>query len=168
LATSILVIVTLTIACTSNEVAPSSAPEPHDTTVAPPPAPVESTVRRADDILVEHLGAMTSLMQSHHETPSQGVDALRAYLREHLPEITSTLGLAIVELEGIEDDEARLARFDDMQIKVTMPALLWLGAVQAFDAQVRADAKAREKWQAIRARFNVFGKRLQPLLDLYR
>ena len=64
--------------------------------------------------LVEHAEAIDDILADHIDSPKRGATEVRAYYRAHLPNMLENAGHLLVELDGIEDPEARQKRAQKM------------------------------------------------------
>jgi DNA repair exonuclease SbcCD ATPase subunit len=117
-----------------------------------------------EDDVAEYFEDMTAILEDHMDDPVRGVEELRKYVREILPEVLSILGHVAVELDEIEDAEERKKRIDEMLETLQEPLDEFHKVFWKFLAKARADEKAwktlldfRQSWKSTVETFAEFG-----------
>jgi len=78
---------------------------------------------KPEDKLGEHLMSLADIMNDNRDAPEEGVAELRFYLRAHLPEMLELAATLVVELDEIDDNDARAERAKEIAATLKRPIM---------------------------------------------
>ena len=87
---------------------------------------------------------MTEILKDNADSPKEGAEELRSYVRSNLPKMMKAVGEAVVELDKIEDGKERAARLEEMQKELEDPIKEFMKAGEAFSVKARKDDDAKK------------------------
>jgi ElaB/YqjD/DUF883 family membrane-anchored ribosome-binding protein len=120
--------------------------------------------KKPEATLAKHLDAIAEIMEKHADKPADGVDKLRAYLHDNLPEMAEQIGKMIVELEKINTEDAMKKRAEEYQAAIK-PSIEKLQKQSIpFGGKVMSDEKASKKIAEIQANWQPVAENLAGVL----
>jgi len=103
--------------------------------------------------LVEHIKAMDKILADNMDSPKEGLEKARAYMHDNLPSMMKQGTKMVLELQKIEDDDARKERAKAIVDEVTGPATTFAGTLTKFQAKVAEDKEAQKYLEDIQKRY---------------
>ena len=70
---------------------------------------------KPEKALASYVDNITKILEKNEKDPADGLEKLHKYLRKNLPDMMEQVGVAIVELDKIEDSDDRKDRLEEMQ-----------------------------------------------------
>jgi len=108
-----------------------------------------------EEKLVKHLKSLTEIMNNSKKNPRRGVVALRKYMHKHLPDMLEQMGHLTVELQKIEDDDARRERVSALMELLAGPLANFASSAKEFSTAVAKDDEAKAELVIIFKRFEM-------------
>ena len=107
--------------------------------------------------VADHIKAMDSIMTSNMDSPKDGVEELREYIHDNLPEMMEQMTELAVELQKIEDDGERKERAKEIIEALTGPITTMSATAEKFQAKAAGDKEAMELIGKMGKRMEMFG-----------
>jgi len=114
-----------------------------------------------EGVIAGHIEDVEEIMQDNMDDPAQAVVDFQDYARLNLPDALRTLGVALVELDEIEDDGERKARLEEMLDEIRGPMRSLMRTANDFEKGTRNNREAQEALQKIMRRWEILGEILE-------
>jgi hypothetical protein len=103
-----------------------------------------------EDHLVGHIEEIAEIMTDGKEEPVEGVQDLRDYLHDNLPEISKQMMSLLMELDKMEDPKARAERIKEVIEAFKAPAAAVIAAGPGFmEAVAKSEAAQAESQKSV-------------------
>jgi TolA-binding protein len=105
--------------------------------------------KKPEDSLAKHLDAMSEIMEKNMDKPADGIDKLRSYLHDNLPDMAEQVGKMVVELEKMDKEADIKARAEEMNKSLKESGDKFEKQMKSFGEKAFSDADAQKKMAEI-------------------
>jgi flagellar basal body-associated protein FliL len=97
-----------------------------------------------EDVLIHHIDNVAAMTTANVSKPLDYIVQLRAYLRNHLPEIASATFELLVQIDKIDNPKDRAARADHIVESLSQPAQKLVAMMTVFASMNKGNAEVAE------------------------
>lgn len=128
---------------------------------------VSTGCKKGDAKLVGHMEDLTEIMTDNEDSPADGIEELRSYMRSNLPDMASAVAEIVVEIDEIDDAGEKAERAEEVMENLKEAAEALEEAGEDFGKAAMKDEEAgkliEEITESYKEVMEKFGKDLMRL-----
>lgn len=108
---------------------------------------------------------LTEIFEDNEDDPVEGIEELRSYMHDNLPDAMEAVGIALQQIVECDDDDCREELAEDWQEDLEEVLEDFQSAAQAFAEAVEDDDDAEEAMEEIAERYEAVFESLEGIME---
>ena len=121
--------------------------------------------KKPEEKIAVHAEALTEIFEDNEDDPKDGVETLREYMRDNLPEIARSVAELAVEIDAIDSRRDRKERVEEIMDVLEKPLTKLLEAAMDFRDAGRGDSDAQEAAREVEETWEEIAEALMEAME---
>ena len=125
---------------------------------------VSGCSRSPENKIAGHIEDLTELMKDNEEEPAEGIEEIRSYLQDNLPDLMEAVGEGLQALDECDDNECRDEEVESWVEALEEPLNTLAETAKEFAEAIEGDDDAQEALEEIGEHFEEIGDAVEAIM----